>query len=185
MRRRILTIASAVSLLLFVGTAIIWLGEFQPALAVGNHYVTADIQTHDAIYVSVWEYTFDVKEVSRIDRPFIRFSWDNWMYFSDETVGYDGKQFAIARTRFFGQPGRRGLWMSRYFVKCPYWFVIGVCAILPLRWMMLRRVPPGHCACCGYNLTGNMSGVCPECGAAVVRPAPASPPLDIEAGGQG
>jgi hypothetical protein len=29
-----------------------------------------------------------------------------------------------------------------------------------------RRVPPGHCPC-GYNLTGNVSGVCPECGAAV------------------
>ncbi|MBI5864182.1 MAG: hypothetical protein HZB38_06720 [Planctomycetes bacterium] len=27
------------------------------------------------------------------------------------------------------------------------------------------RVPlPGHCPRCGYNLTGNTSGVCPECG---------------------
>ena len=24
--------------------------------------------------------------------------------------------------------------------------------------------PPGHCKMCGYNLTGNESGVCPECG---------------------
>ena len=23
--------------------------------------------------------------------------------------------------------------------------------------------PPGHCPHCGYNLTGNESGVCPEC----------------------
>jgi hypothetical protein len=27
-----------------------------------------------------------------------------------------------------------------------------------------RRIPPGHCQKCGYNLTGNVSGVCPECG---------------------
>ncbi|HEY3241814.1 MAG TPA: hypothetical protein VGM03_00555 [Phycisphaerae bacterium] len=27
-------------------------------------------------------------------------------------------------------------------------------------------VPPGHCSACGYDLTGNTSGVCPECGAA-------------------
>ena len=27
-----------------------------------------------------------------------------------------------------------------------------------------RRIPPGHCQHCGYNLTGNVSGVCPECG---------------------
>jgi hypothetical protein len=34
-----------------------------------------------------------------------------------------------------------------------------------------RRVPPpGHCSRCGYNLTGNLSGVCPEC----ATPVPAS-----------
>jgi len=29
-----------------------------------------------------------------------------------------------------------------------------------------RRLPSGHCRKCGYNLTGNVSGVCPECGCA-------------------
>jgi hypothetical protein len=27
-----------------------------------------------------------------------------------------------------------------------------------------RRFQPGHCRKCGYNLTGNVSGRCPECG---------------------
>ncbi len=27
-----------------------------------------------------------------------------------------------------------------------------------------RRFRPGHCEECGYNLTGNVSGTCPECG---------------------
>lgn len=27
-----------------------------------------------------------------------------------------------------------------------------------------RRLPRGHCQSCGYNLTGNVSGYCPECG---------------------
>ena len=27
-----------------------------------------------------------------------------------------------------------------------------------------RRIPQGHCPRCGYNLTGNVSGICPECG---------------------
>ncbi len=31
-------------------------------------------------------------------------------------------------------------------------------------WLDRRRIPPGHCQKCGYNLTGNVSGVCPECG---------------------
>ena len=27
-----------------------------------------------------------------------------------------------------------------------------------------RRIPPNHCQRCSYNLTGNVSGRCPECG---------------------
>ena len=29
---------------------------------------------------------------------------------------------------------------------------------------LMKRYPPGVCECCAYNLTGNISGVCPECG---------------------
>ncbi len=38
---------------------------------------------------------------------------------------------------------------------------------LAVLWIWLRdqRQPiPGHCANCGYDLTGNVSGRCPECG---------------------
>ncbi len=45
------------------------------------------------------------------------------------------------------------------------------CATLPLAiatallWYADRkRIPPGHCRRCGYNLQGNTSGKCPECG---------------------
>ena len=34
-----------------------------------------------------------------------------------------------------------------------------------------HRIPSGCCCRCGYNLTGNVSGYCPECGA-VVENAP-------------
>ena len=37
-------------------------------------------------------------------------------------------------------------------------------------WWRDRRPPPGHCQKCGYNLTDNVSGVCPECGTEVERP---------------
>jgi len=35
------------------------------------------------------------------------------------------------------------------------------------RWEGLFRPPPGYCQKCGYDLTGNVSGRCPECGAKV------------------
>ena len=35
-------------------------------------------------------------------------------------------------------------------------------------WLLVPRpIPPGHCQKCGYDLTGNVSGRCPECGTAI------------------
>jgi hypothetical protein len=46
--------------------------------------------------------------------------------------------------------------------------------LFPVTWgiQKARRRTPGHAVCvnCGYNLTGNISGVCPECG----KPIPSS-----------
>jgi hypothetical protein len=55
-----------------------------------------------------------------------------------------------------------------YELIVPYWSVETVLLIVPLlwSWRRLKRrmlIRPGHCRC-GYDLTGNTSGVCPECG---------------------
>lgn len=40
-----------------------------------------------------------------------------------------------------------------------------------LRWLEARRTAAGrYCPACDYDLTGNLSGVCPECGRPVSRP---------------
>jgi hypothetical protein len=47
---------------------------------------------------------------------------------------------------------------------------MGLVAITAQRitiWRMGDRVKKGHCYGCGYDLTGNESGICPECGAAI------------------
>jgi hypothetical protein len=38
-------------------------------------------------------------------------------------------------------------------------------------WGWMRRPRPRACPSCGYDLTGNTTGVCPECGV-VTRPGP-------------
>jgi hypothetical protein len=48
----------------------------------------------------------------------------------------------------------------------PLWLPLLIIAIPTgfLWWRDCRRRSPGHCQQCGYNLTGNVSGRCPECG---------------------
>jgi len=60
-------------------------------------------------------------------------------------------------------------------ITCPMWlptvFIMGLWCALTVtsprleRW---RRRKRGLCTKCGYNLTGNISGICPECGVAVM-----------------
>ncbi len=53
-------------------------------------------------------------------------------------------------------------------VLLPLWTSFLMLAV-PTAWLWYRdrRPPRGHCQHCGYNLTGNESGTCPECGEAV------------------
>ena len=58
---------------------------------------------------------------------------------------------------------------QEYLIAVPLWFVLLVLLVLTVGawWLDRRRIPPGHCPKCGYNLTGNVSGRCSECGTAM------------------
>jgi hypothetical protein len=65
------------------------------------------------------------------------------------------------------------LWPSSHrfgsilFVTVPLWPAIGPIVLYSgVLWWRDRRPPKGHCQNCRYNLTGNVSGICPECGCA-------------------
>ena len=51
-------------------------------------------------------------------------------------------------------------------VVVPLWMLLGLFLVPTafLWWRDRNRRPPGHCRNCGYDLTGNTSGRCPECG---------------------
>ena len=58
-----------------------------------------------------------------------------------------------------------------WFVSVPFWSLVIAAAALPAATLVRRvrrrrRLGAGRCAACGYDLTANVSGVCPECGAA-------------------
>lgn len=67
----------------------------------------------------------------------------------------------------------KGFELVGMFLCGPILAAVGI-AVLAVRWADKRpSAKPGRCRSCGYNLTGNTSGVCPECGAAVARVTPA------------
>ena len=63
------------------------------------------------------------------------------------------------------------LWTAKWLIvgvtvrSYPTWMFL-VATLIPtaLAWRRLRRPVPGHCRKCGYNLTGNVTGKCSECG---------------------
>ena len=87
-----------------------------------------------------WGIPSYIKPNTGLDRPdpALRSSLINWW-----------PDFSIARLKGF----------------IPFWMLFGAVAIpTSLLWWRDRRYPKGHCQSCGYDLTGNTSGVCPECG---------------------
>jgi hypothetical protein len=88
--------------------------------------------------------------------------------------------FAYESTYWYSTPPRPdgsqvyGSWRTW---SAPVWAVIPLPLLLGLysvRVMIAQarlrhRRRMGYCLHCGYNLTGNVSGVCPECGTPVVR----------------
>jgi len=78
-------------------------------------------------------------------------SWGNWSWLLGLTL-----------PRRESDPGSRRVIM-------PLWLPFSL--LFPTTvffyWRDRRRRPPGHCRNCGYDLTGNVSGVCPECGTVI------------------
>ncbi len=72
-----------------------------------------------------------------------------------------GFRLPLAHTRYW----KNGAFYS-WAVQIPLWIPLLLSAI-PTAWMWhhdRRRILPGHCSRCGYDLTGNTSGTCSECG---------------------
>lgn len=55
-----------------------------------------------------------------------------------------------------------------HLVSVPIWTLLAIAAIpTAALWWRNRPFPNGRCQRCGYDLTGNVSGRCPECGEAI------------------
>jgi len=69
-------------------------------------------------------------------------------------------------------PGASGKLYRHVALRLPHWFLCVLLSFYPVieytrGYLRYRRMGVGLCENCRYNLTGNTSGVCPECGTPV------------------
>lgn len=86
--------------------------------------------------------------------PYRRYTWRNW--------------YPRYSTRPI--PNHPGVWSL--YVQIPLWIFVMLTGI-PAAYLFRRdrnRRLPGHCRGCGYDLFGNTSGKCPECGERLKKP---------------
>ncbi|HSZ58068.1 MAG TPA: hypothetical protein VK797_20560 [Tepidisphaeraceae bacterium] len=192
MRRKLFTIMSASSLLPFVTTAALWVCSFPrppPAAAWGNPR-------------TVWYNMYSVRAPAQfvgVSWPWHRWAAcivfvrqegfhditaadDDWHFVSDQTfLGLRISQLGGTRGGIVGFPGLASghetwlaLWLGwPLLISLPLTFLSVLAFGRNFRRRMMYR--EGLCPVCGYSLTGNTSGICPECGTPVPQPAKSSP----------
>jgi hypothetical protein len=174
-RRRLLNLLTALSLLLCVVVAALW------ARSLGHMDQVTFRPTDD---LTVWTVSSAFGQVLFTEERHKGFSrqrtGDDFRSAHAELTDQDRRLFRAIRDmhprRFLGvgwtRPAPRDN-PARAFATVPYSHLVAPAALLPAArsaaWLWKRcrrRRRPGHCRRCGYDLTGNVSGVCPECGSA-------------------
>jgi hypothetical protein len=140
--------AAGLSLAACAAVAVLWVCSFrvEPNRAGGD---VLNLSRHDPLW---WVIS------ARGQLTLCRQSGRDW---GREFPGFDAAGF-----KYGGLRGPNG---SLYNLAVPHGFVVALLVAPPAAWAVAAvrrrsRRRPGLCKSCGYDLTGNVSGVCPECG---------------------
>ena len=180
MRRCVLNLLTAISLLLCVATCALWVRSHRAGDSV--HYtrlwpprLVSEItqvagQTGDGYASIIVEHTVmgaAGDEAHLAGQGFLPglSHWTNDAYAPRTPHASYPLGFRIDHTDMSDEHAVSLTWE----VAFPLWALALLTGALPAARLYRRtrfRRRPGQCAECGYDLTGNVSGVCPECGTA-------------------
>ena len=183
-RRILANVLSAISLLLFAATVVLWVRSYIVWDYIARYRVTSTSfisrEGGMAVHVIYWGGYVDAPPNS---------GWDYIRYpaimepVSERRANGETQQLrSLGFVIITGTPtppsgGRSGIAAPSWSIRVPYWFLLLVTGSLPsIR--MLRSVirtfrrTRGHCVLCGYDLRATPDH-CPECGAVPDRANPA------------
>jgi hypothetical protein len=150
-RRRLLTLASAVSLLLCVATVVLWVRSYW----IGDYWV---------ITVPFWKNLLQRAGLVHIWEIGVSRGWCAITHGEGSFLGRGGRVIVIWHRSYRTEDAVAHTGASRAYLLLAQALVF---AALPALWLKLhfRRRDGNEVKCrdCGYNLTGNTSGTCPEC----------------------
>lgn len=110
---------------------------------------------------------------------YIGYDWGGWYQWVPE--GFEVAWASSDRFPFIWEqdwwPLAVPLSSSCSFLIIPLWIPALLTAVPTafFWWIDRHRFAAGHCQECGYNLTGNVSGRCPECGKLIIEAGVVSP----------
>jgi hypothetical protein len=184
-KRRLVTLAAVVSLLLSIATVVLWMRSYfiadgwwdsrEDRLVVAGTQQGAIFLDHATLNsgpaatpMGIHRFKWKVSPGSGTPAPdpgvvrewtFLGFHW----FISEGGSG-------PAPGGFFTTP-------PRWQVRVPLWFIATLFALFPLRWMIRARCAagPGRCTSCGYDLRATPDR-CPECGAVPASAVRCVPP---------
>ena len=173
MRRRLLNILTVLSLVLFAAVSALW---------VRSAWHADEVVFRPSEKLTIWSFASAEGEVVFTSIRHKGFSrkrtGDDFRYTHspvDRAVrGLHRRIWDLHVHRLFGvgwTPAGRYDNPATTWATVPYSHIAILAALLPAGratgWLWrrgLRRRREGRCRQCGYDLTGNVSGVCPECG---------------------
>lgn len=189
--RTLFTILSAVSLLLCVGTCVLWVRSYWCTEMIGtwNQVIVNGtvveacrgvVSSQGAVGVAAYQSEQGATECAKMQGAVpVAFSRRGWIanapaYPVELRDDASLLGFFYAR-QTIGSPPEYKLEENRHFVRIPYWFIVLLFAVAPalrpydrLRQQLRRRreIMRGPCTTCGYDLRASPER-CPECGAAI------------------
>ncbi len=195
MRRRLFTLAAAVSLVLCVAVVLEWVRGYWVCdyFLVYSYPASAGLVWRNAAEVQIQGGTLTFRCTSDGSPASVsRAAGTSWQWLTGPYPDRSGSNrftwptagVSAARLRTWSyrncvlvvSPLKTSGAYSNWWVigRGPVWPLAVGLAILPTARLIARRINrprAGCCRRCGYDLTGNTSGVCPECGTPVAGKA--------------
>jgi hypothetical protein len=187
--RRLFALASAISLLLCLATVVLWVRSYRPRDAVERdvflEHENAESDMDDIVYSSEGLILWVHQRYPDIYGP-AKSQAVHWRWFNplppekdpepgrNELKGLQGlsrrSSLGISTNLKLDRKTLASQWrVEGFYFLVPHRILALAFSILPAAFVVIRfrkrkRSSEVLCRSCGYDLTGNTSGVCPECG---------------------